>query len=178
MVAYRRNQLINKWFLQMDRACRLGDLHTCQQLMSRNGSFKSLKKLPGPFLVNMRDQVYFTSLVHAACRSGSLELLQFLVSQGALLSHLDLVGNTALHHAMVAGDKGLEIAKYLLKTHQRSIRRSSEAELMSQSSTNVMFDFGGADVEEFSREEKDTKAVRAAVQRNLTAQLFYSTVTK
>jgi len=32
-----------------------------------------------------------------------------------MLTHVDLVGDTALHHAVSAGDKGLEVAKYLLK---------------------------------------------------------------
>ena len=62
----------------------------------------------------MRDTVYFTSLVHAACRSGSLPCVEYLVSEGAMLEHVDLVGDTALHHAVAAGDKGLAVAKYLL----------------------------------------------------------------
>lgn len=80
MMSFLRTRKVNAWFSEMDRACRLGDVEMCRELMRRERPpFDSLRRLAGVFLVNMRDQVYFTSLVHSACRSGSLETLKFLV---------------------------------------------------------------------------------------------------
>ena len=80
MMSFLRTRKVNAWFSEMDRACRLGDVEMCRELMRRERPpFDSLRRLAGVFLVNMRDQVYFTSLVHSACRSGSLETLKYLV---------------------------------------------------------------------------------------------------
>ena len=57
MMSYLRTCKINEWFAQMDRACRLGDLESCERLMRRESRFESLRKMCGAFLVNMRDQV-------------------------------------------------------------------------------------------------------------------------
>lgn len=44
-----------------------------------------------------------------------------------MLTHVDLVGDTALHHAVTAGDKGLAVCKYLLEQHQRKVRLENAA---------------------------------------------------
>ena len=108
------NRRKRMWLHAMQQACLAGDVKTVKEMLFLPGSYRILNVFPN--IVNIRDPIYGSTLVHSASKGGNVEILRLLLSRGIDLEALDGIGNTALHYSCVAGDDNFEFTQCLL-TH-------------------------------------------------------------
>eukprot|EP00941_MAST-03F_sp_MAST-3F-sp1_P005336 g5336.t1 len=121
------------WMTDMTKSCTQGLYIRVQELLALVPPYDCLGHVPTSMLVNMRDKNYFTSFVHAAATSGSIETVRVLVKNNAKVDVSDLVGNTPLHCSVSEGDSSLRVSQFLLEnsTNKKKLlsRQNKEGQL-------------------------------------------------
>ncbi|XP_035381932.1 protein phosphatase 1 regulatory subunit 12C isoform X1 [Electrophorus electricus] len=92
--------------------CASGDTEEAKEMLNETWAKNSKDETLTENLVNSSNADGITAL-HQACIDGSLEVVAFLLSQGANVNQVDSEGWTPLHVAASCGN--LEIAEYLLE---------------------------------------------------------------
>ncbi|KAI4898876.1 hypothetical protein NFI96_003769, partial [Prochilodus magdalenae] len=92
--------------------CASGDTDEAQEMLKEASSKSNGEVVSAADVVNSANADGITAL-HQACIDGSIEVVSFLLSQGANVNQVDNEGWTPLHVAASCGNT--EIAEYLLK---------------------------------------------------------------
>ena len=119
------------WVTEAQRAATIADNDKLRSLLLCEPPFERLLPLRrelipvrggghGPYevvngLVNVRDPAYFTTLLHAAAKSGNQETVQLLLDEGASVDVWDAIHETPLHCSCNIGDTALATSQLLLE---------------------------------------------------------------